>query len=205
LATEAPPATRAARRVALAGVAAFVVLVAVEHPLRPDLPPGEHFVSEYAVGWTKPVQTVAFAAWAASMGACAVLAARARPPGRPVSRTVAVAALATAAAGGVLTVLFATQTVAGRLPAGVARTTAGRLHDFGTLLILAGLVAGALASLRLVRHRGYRVTVALLGVLLVAVVPLLVALRIDAPGLGQRAFILIGCAWQWRFASTARG
>jgi uncharacterized protein DUF998 len=195
----------AARRVALAGVAAFVVLVAAEHPLRPDLPPGQHFVSEYAGGWTKPVQTAAFAAWTASMAAGAVLAARVPPPGRRLARATAVAALATATAGGALTVLFATQTVAGELPRGVERTTAGRLHDLGTLLILAGLVVGALASLRLVRRTGYRWTVAALGVALLAVVPVLVALRIDQPGIGQRAFILIGCLWQWRFARASAG
>jgi hypothetical protein len=196
---------RAARRVALAGVATFVVLVAIEHPLRRDLPPDEHFVSEYAVGWTRPVQTAAFAAWTASMGGCAVLAARAGPPGRRVARAIAVAALAAATAGGALTVLFATQTVAGELPAGVARTAAGRLHDLGTLFILAGLVAAALATLRIVPQGRYRLTVAALGALLVSVVPVLVALRIDAPGVGQRAFIAIGCLWQWRFAAATRG
>ncbi len=57
-------------------------------------------------------------------------------PRRRVARAVAVGALGAATAGLLLAAAFATQTVAGELPAGVERTTAGRLHDFGTLLIL---------------------------------------------------------------------
>lgn len=191
------------RTVCLAGLAAFLVIVGVEHLLRPDLPPPDHFVSEYSRGSTKPLQVVAFAAWTASMAAAAALAARALPRGRPVSRTVAVLALGVATAGGALAAAFTSQTIAGQLPAGVQRTLGGRLHDLGTLFILAGLVVAALASLRLVRRTRYRLTVVGLGVALVAVVPVLVALRIDAPGIGQRAFILIGCAWLWRFAAEA--
>ena len=138
------------------------------------------------------------------MAACALLAAHLPPPGRRLARALAIAALALAAAGAALTTLFATQTVAGELPREVARTTGGRLHDLGTLFILAGLLAGALASLRLVRRAAYRLQVAGLGLALLAVVPVLVWLGIDAPGVGQRLFILVGCAWQWRFATAAR-
>lgn len=191
------------RAVALGGVAAFVVLVAVQHPLRSDLPPLERFVSEYAVGWTAPLQAAAFLCWAASMAAAAVLAARARPAGRPVARGLTVLALAVATGGALLAALFPTQTVAGELPAGVVRTLGGRLHDLGTLFILAGLVVAALAALRLVRRRGYRIAVPLLGLGLLAIVPVLVALGIDAPGLGQRGFILVGCLWQWAFVVGA--
>ena len=63
----------------------------LEHLLRQDLPPGEHFVSEYANGCTWPVQTVAFVAWAAATGACAVLAAR--TPRRKIARALTVLAL----------------------------------------------------------------------------------------------------------------
>jgi hypothetical protein len=58
----------------------------------------------------------------------------------------------------------------------------------------------AAASLPLIRTRRYGLTVAALAVALLAIVPVLVALGIDAPGLGQRAFVLVGCAFQCAFA-----
>ena len=180
------------------GLAAFVGLVALEHVLRPGLDPAERFVSEYARGWTQPIQIVAFFAWAVATAACAALAAR--PTSRRIARAITVAALVVAAAGLVVAATFATETVGGELPAGVERTLGGRLHDLGTLAILAGLLVAAVASLRLVPRRGYRLTVIGLAVALFAIVPVLVALGIDAPGIGQRGFILVGVAWQWTFA-----
>ena len=187
--------------VARGGLVAFVGLVALEHPLRPGLPPADHFVSEYAHGPTAPLQVAAFLAWAVATAACAVLAARV--PHRRFARALTVVALAAAAAGLLVAATFATQTVGGELPAGVERTTGGRLHDLGTLAILGGLLVAALASLRLVPRRGYRLAVLGLGAALLAIVPVLVALGIDAPGVGQRGFILVGCAWQWVFVRAS--
>jgi hypothetical protein len=185
-----------------AGVAAFIGLVALQHLLRPDLPVAERFVSEYARGSTALVQVTAFLAWAAAGAGCVALAARVRSP-RRLSRAVVILALGVAVAGTVLAAAFTTQTVGGELPAGVQRTTAGRLHDFGTLLILSGLLIGALASLRLLATWRYRFAVAGLAVVLLAIVPVLVALGIDAPGIGQRGFILVGCTWQLVFARAS--
>ena len=137
------------------------------------------------------------------MGLCALLATRARPPGRPIARGLAVLAFALAAVGALMAAAFATQTVGGELPAGVERTLTGRLHDFGTLFVFAGLLLAALAGLRVVRRRRWRVTVALLALALLAIVPVLVALGVDAPGVGQRGFVLVGCALLWRFAVEA--
>jgi hypothetical protein len=184
------------RTVAIAGVAAFVVLVAVQHPLRDDLPPADHFISEYANGSTAGVQVAAFLCWAASLAACAVLAGRFRPRGRRIARALTTGGFGAAAAGGLLTAVFATQTVAGALPDGTARTTEGRLHDLGSLLILAGLLVAVLASIRLIGRRGHTLAVAGLGVALLAIVPVLLALGLDAPGLGQRGFVAVGCAAQ---------
>ena len=171
--------------------------------MRPkDLPPGEHFVSEYANGWTWPVQTVAFLAWAAATGACAVLPVR--TPRRKIARALTVLALGAATVGVVTTALWPTETVAWELPGAGQRTLGGRLHDLGTLAILAGLPVAALASLRLVPSTRYRLTVLALGVTLLAIVPVLVALRLDAPGIGQRGFILAGLARQWAFESHER-
>lgn len=190
---------RSLRGAVLGGLAAFLVLVVLQHPLRPDLPPGERFISEYAKGSTASLQVAAFLAWALAFAAAAWLAAR--TPRRPIARALTTVALAVAAGGTVVAALFATQTVAGELQAGVQRTLEGRLHDLGTLALFAGLVVAALASLRLVPRKRFRVTVALLALALVATVPVLVALRLDLPGVGQRAFVLIGCAWTWRFAA----
>jgi hypothetical protein len=115
----------------------------------------------------------------------------------------AVSALAVAAVGAVLCAAFATQTVAGTLPAGVVRTTGGRLHDLGTGLILVGELVAALAATRLLPG-AYRIEVVVLAVALLGIVPLLVALGIDAPGWGQRAVIAVGCVWQWRLTVRVR-
>src|SRR5690348_10683597 len=115
------------RRIVLGGLAVFLGLVALEHALRPDLPPTEHFVSEYARGWTWPLQTLAFLAWAAATAACAVLAARVRE--RRIARAVVVLGLVLATTGTVMAALWRTQTVAGELPPDVVRTLGGRLHD----------------------------------------------------------------------------
>ena len=192
------------RLAAIAGVAAYAVLVAVQHPLRGDLPADEHFVSEYAKGSTAAVQIVAFACWSIAMAACAVLAARARPDGRRIARTLATGAFAVAAAGAVLTAIFATQTIAGELPPDTPRTDAGRLHDVGSLMIFAGLLLASPASLRLVRGRSYRLTIAVLAAVLFLTVPVLVALGLEAPGIGQRMFIAAGCVFLWRFAREVR-
>lgn len=193
------PSASTAVRAVRAGLLLFVGLVALEHVLRPDLSPAERFVSEYARGWTQPIQVTAFVAWALATTACAVLAARI-PVHRPLARAVTLLGLVAATAGLLVAAAFPTETVGGELPAGVVRTTGGRLHDLGTLGVLAGLVLAAAASLRLVPRRGYRLAVLALAAALLAIVPLLVALGIDAPGIGQRGFILVGCAWQLTFA-----
>lgn len=189
------------------GLAVFLVLVAVQHPLRArDLPPAEHFISEYAKGSTAVVQVIAFVAWALALGAGAVLAwrARTRPARpRPLAGGLTAAALGLAAAGTLMAAVFATQTIAGELPPGRARTPEGRLHDLGTLGLFLGTLVAAVASARLIPGARYRVVLALLALALLAVVPVLVALEVDAPGIGQRTFALIGCAFLWRFAVAA--
>jgi len=188
----------------VAGLLAFVGLVALQHPLRGDLPPGEHFVSEYAKGSTAALQVIAFACWAVALAASSALVARVRAPGRAVARRAASAGLALAAAGIAASAIFATQTVAGVLPPDVQRTTGGQLHDAGTLAVFAGMLVAAIASLRLPTGRRYRIALAALSAVLLLTVPVLVALGIDAPGVGQRVFIIVGCAFQWRLAAELR-
>jgi MFS family permease len=182
---------------ALAGLATFVGLVALQHATRAgDLPPADHFVSEYAVGDGGWVQAVAFLAWAGGLAATAVLMAR-RARARPIGRALAVLGLAAGAVGALTCAFFATQTVGGELPPGVARTTAGRLHDLGSAAIFFGLLVAAVAGARVIRRRRYRLGILGLAALLVLAPAVLVAAGYDAPGWGQRAFIAIGCGWQW--------
>ena len=193
------------RLTVVAGLLAFIGLVALQHPLRGDLPPGQHFISEYAKGSTAGVQVLAFACWAIALGAATALAARAPAPGRAIARRITVAGLGLAAVGIAAAAAFATQTIAGVMPSGVQRTTEGRLHDVATLAAFAGLLAAAAASLRLVARRGYRLALGALTAVLLLTVPVLVALGIDAPGVGQRIFILSGCAFVWRLAVELSG
>ncbi len=180
--------------IARAGLLAFVGLVALEHPLRPDLPAPDHFISEYASGATHPIAIIAFLAWAVAIGAAATFAWERGL--RAVSVLLVVAALGACVAAG-----FATQTVAGALPPDVVRTATGRLHDQGTLLIFAGLLLAALWSLRGVRTRRYRFGLLACAVALVLSPAALVAAGLDWPGIGQRAIVLVGVAWLWLLVS----
>ena len=181
--------------VARGGLVAFVALVALEHPLRADLPATDHFVSEYASGATHPIAIAAFLAWAVAMAAAAALA-------RAQRRRVLAALLVLAALGAVVAAGFATQTVAGELPPGTVRTTTGLLHDLGTLAIFAGLLGAALLALRGARRR-YRRGVAALALALLVAPGALVAAGLDWPGIGQRAIVLVGVAWLWLWVSEA--
>lgn len=179
-----------------AALIAFVALVALEHPLRPGLPARDHFISEYAHGATQPLAILAFLAWGLAMVAGAVLGWRRGLRAVP-------ALLCVAALGTVLCATFATQTVAGRLPEGVMRTTTGRLHDQGTLLIFIGLLLAALWGLRHLRTRRYRLGLLACGLAILAAPATLVIAGLDWPGIGQRAIILVGVAWLWLWAGQA--
>lgn len=184
-------------RLAWGGLAAWVGLVVLQHATRTDLDPEERFVSEYAVGDGGWVQVVAFAGWALSLAVAAVLVARARAtPRRAVARGVLVATLAVAAAGAVLCGAFESQTIGGELPEGVVRTTAGRLHDVGSLLLFAGLLVAAIAHARASRDRATTLATAALAASLFLIPTAMVVAGWDAPGVGQRAFIAVGCLWQ---------
>ena len=176
------------------GSLAFVGLVALEHPLRRDLPARAHFISEYASGPTELLAAAAFVSWGAAMTAAAALAWRRGLRAVPVL-------LGVAAAGTLVAASFDTQTVAGVLPEGIERTAAGRLHDQGTLAIFAGLLGALLWGLRAVTTRRYRLGVLACAVALVAVPGALVAAGLDWPGIGQRAIVLVGVAGLWLLAS----
>jgi hypothetical protein len=162
--------------------------VALEHLLRPDLPATRHFVSEYASGSTDAIARIAFLVWGAGIAALAALLWRVR------ARITALLTAA-AAAGTPLAAAFATITVGGELPVGETYTTAGRLHDLGASMLFFGLLLAAATSLRRLSRPRYRWSVAGLAACLVLAPAVLVALGRDWPGIGQRAFILVGCTW----------
>lgn len=184
----------APENVARDGLLAFVALVALAHPLRPDLPAPDHFISEYASGSTHPIAILAFLAWGAALAAGAALAW-----GRGL-RAVPVF-LGVAAAGTLVAAGFATQTVAGELPPGTVRTLAGQLHDYGTLAILAGLLGAALCGLHGLRTRRYRLGLLACAAAFLLAPAVLVGAGLDWPGIGQRAIVLVGVAVSWLLVS----
>jgi hypothetical protein len=85
--------------------------------------------------------------------------------------------------------------VAGELPVGAVYTTAGRLHNLGASVVFFALLLAAAGSIRRLSRPGYRRAVAGLAVALLVAPAVLVALGRNWPGIGQRAFILVGCGW----------
>ncbi len=189
---------------ALAGLGAFMALVVLQHATRADdLPPADHFISEYAVGPGGWVQVIAFLAWAVSLAATVALVLRTGR--RPLVRWIVVAGVAAGVIGAVAAALFATETVGGQLPPGRVKSTGGRLHDLGSGFLFFGLLVAAIASVRLIERRRYRLEVLGLAALLFLIPAALIAAEYAAPGWGQRGFIAVGCLWQWRLlASGAR-
>lgn len=185
-------------RVAVAGLLSFGGIVALQHALQPDLSPRTHEVSEYVNGDPGWLMVVGFLAWSASLAASAALAAADRRRQRNVivdrSRVVA---LGLAAVGMLVTACFATQTSAGKLPAGVRLALGGRLHDLGSGVATLALVAAAVASV--VNGDGARVyrrrTAVVLMVALVSDVALLVA-GPSVAGVRQRILLVCAGAWQ---------
>lgn len=186
---------RAVARVARAGIAGFVVVLVFEHLLAPELDVLRDRISEYAVRGVGWLMVLGFLAWAVALAASALLA-RLAVDG---PRGLALAGLLAIAAGGMLvTALFATQAVHSEVPAGVARTTAGRLHDAGSGAVFVALLLAALLSLVTVpRVRA----VAVIAIAVAFLAPLALPLvGLEAPALAQRLAVLAACLWHWRLA-----
>ncbi len=147
------------RVTSLAGLAVLVVVVLAEHLISPGLDPSQHTISEYVNARSGWLMKIGFAAWSLSLGALAVLVVSdAQGVERRWAWGVLAGLLALACAGLVVTAIFPTQTSAGVLPSGVARSTEGRLHDLGSgaaLLALFGAVIASTAAVELA-HIGCR-------------------------------------------------
>ncbi len=184
------PKPRSVRAIAALGLALFVAIVVLEHFLQPALDPASHQISEYVHGSTGWLMTAGFLSWSLSLAATGVLVGR-LDGGAPMRLTLIVAAI-----GMLVTACFATQTVAGRLPAGVSIHTSGRLHDIGSGATSIALVVAALLGLRvrsLQRLGAFTIAVLLAGVSTDIV---LLVIGSDVGGVRQRVLVAAGCLWQ---------
>jgi hypothetical protein len=179
---------RPAALLGASGLGLFLVLGSAEHVVHPSLNPLRYQISEYATtrdGW---VMGIGFGAWALSLAATATLV-------RSVARLAALGC-GCAAIGILLVTIFQTQTSAGALPAGIARSATGRLHDLGGSIATAGValaVVGTAASAGFSRQTRLVAVAAASSALIASAVFLL----LDAtPGLRQRLVLLAGCVWQ---------
>lgn len=181
------------------GLIIFLISAAVEHLVVARLDPATHEISEYAHGRFGPLMIGGFAAWSFSLAATSGIL-RLGPRGRLLAGLLAVAAV-----GMAVTAVFPTQTSAGRLPPGVALTTAGRLHDLGSGATSVALFAAALVSIWAfstlwpLRHR-----IAAVLVLAVSADVALLAAGPDVAGIRQRLLVLTGCAWQAMILNAMR-
>jgi Protein of unknown function (DUF998) len=199
--------------VAIATLTWFLLTVALEHVLVPELRPARHTISEYANarGAAGPLMVAGFLMWAGSLATTAVLLWRAPLQGRDglmgVLRKVLFALLLIATVGVTVIALFPTQTSAGLLPPGELSSNAGRLHHLGSDLVQLCFYPAVLLSLMLPSPRWFPIAAVTLLVVAVAVAPGLAVLGVDAPGARQRVQLAAGCGWQlallaaWRSAA----
>lgn len=182
------------RRVALIGLATFATVISAEHGVHPELNPLTHQISEYATAPDGVLATAGFAAWSLSLAATAHVA------WRTTSSMALAIPWALAASGMTIAALFATQTVAGVVPAGGHITLVGRLHDAGsgitTLAILCAMLVSA-SSRRL--DRRLRLLASGLAVSALVINGALLAVGSEVGGLRQRLLVVIACVWQAAF------
>ncbi|MCG3127559.1 MAG: hypothetical protein CHACPFDD_02422 [Phycisphaerae bacterium] len=128
-----PP--RGAAQLALACGAAFVVLLAVLHLLKPELDPSRRFISEYELGDFGWVMRAAFVALALS---CISLGAALLAHVRTIAGYLGLLMLAASAAGMVLAAIFECDSLTAADPTPTGR---GRLHELGAMLDMIPLAA----------------------------------------------------------------
>jgi hypothetical protein len=177
------------------GLALFTVACLWFHVTEAELDPSHHQVSEYANtrhGWA---MSLGFTGWAVALVALGtqVPATLARQRHLPL---VVAGLLVAAAAGLLITALFATDTSAGQIPAGQERTSEGRLHDLGSGLAFVCLFVAATLALALAElgSRWRRPATALLAAAAVTQGVLLIA-GDPAPGWRQRVGIVAALGW----------
>lgn len=126
-----------AAQVSLAAVAAFSLLLAIVHVLKPEISPSWRMISEYEIGRSGWIMRLAFVCWSVSVFAIAVAL-------QPYAAFPGSAALFVVAVGPLGAAIFATEPITTPWPStGVAH----RLHAvFGALFIFGFPIATTLAG-----------------------------------------------------------
>lgn len=181
-----------------AGLASvFVVIVAVEHILVPELDPLRSTISEYAnaTGAAGMLLTAGLAAWSTSLACLAMQVGAATR--LPRSLRLLALPLAAAAAGFALAAGCPTQAVEGAIPVGVSYSTEGRLHDFGAGAAEVAIFAAAVAGIG-IRRISPRMRGCWLLVVAIAIGlgPAAASLGAGDPGLRQRLLLTGAMVWQ---------
>jgi Protein of unknown function (DUF998) len=190
-----------AARVAFGAAAFALVTLALLHPLRPDLSPPAHMISEYAVGPWGWVMTLCFAAFATSSGSVLVLGwSRVKALGR-----VGLVFLAFATIGLALAVVFPID------PTATSQETmslSGRMHGVGFMVGVPGQLFAVLLLTIALRKPALTVLAAGVWMSLVLMAYAIVTSGMhpgDPPhgwfGIPNRTFMSLYAAW---LAVTAR-
>src|SRR5215208_4900367 len=148
-ATAARPATAISRTAALisfAGAAAFVVLLAVLHLIKPGLDTSWRFISEYAIGDYGWMMVLAFLSLALSYVSLFVAI---RSQLRTIAGRIGLALLLVSALGLAIAAVFTTDPIT---VSEDAVTTEGTLHNLGGTLGIAMPFAAALVGWKLARN-----------------------------------------------------
>src|SRR5688572_28628383 len=114
-----------AARLALAGAAAFVLLLAVLHILKPELDPSWRFISEYAIGDHGWLMALAFCSLATAYAALFVAL---RSQIRSLDGRIGLGLLLVSALGLTMAGVFTSDPIT-TVPS--AATPSGRLHNLG--------------------------------------------------------------------------
>jgi Protein of unknown function (DUF998) len=134
-----------AARLTLVASAAFLVLLAVLHLIKPELDPSWHFISEYAIGDYGWIMTLAFLSLAFS---CASLAVALWSQTNGIVGKIGLALLLISAAGMAIAGIFTTDPITTSRD---AMTTSGQIHELGATLDLTPFAA-LLISWSLIRR-----------------------------------------------------
>jgi hypothetical protein len=137
----------AAARLSIGGAAAFLVLLAALHFIKPELDPSWRMISEYEIGRHGWVMALAFLSLAFS---CVALFVAVRAQIRTRGGKVGLALLLVAAAGMTIAAIFTSDPITA---SGDELTTHGNLHALGAVLGIGFPIAAALISRSLARNR----------------------------------------------------
>jgi Protein of unknown function (DUF998) len=191
------------------GLAAFLVVVAVQPLLEPSYDPLRQGISEFVHTGAGGLDLFGFLSWAFSLAILAGIVATApRERGRGRAREAEAAGLGAAAVGLLLVACFATDRGAEAAGEVTHATAAGRIHDLGSALVAAGVLLAVLAE----GGRGADCRLALATIAAAALSSaVLFALGDPLPGLRQRCLVTCACAWQavvlrrlWREPTSGR-